>query len=177
MSKYIQLEIPFDFEEFRDIEGYEGLYQVSNQGRVYSLITNKFLRLASDRKGYLLVGLHKNGKTKTCRVHRLVANAFIPNPLHLPQINHISEIKSENHVSNLEWCDNKYNSTYGTKLEKVSKKVLQFTKDNKFVAEYPSTREAARALGIGHKEISRCCNGREHYNSAGGFVWKFKSVG
>lgn len=106
-------------EIFVDIEGYEGLYQVSNLGRVKSLNYNhtnqeKIIKFGENKDGYLLVSLCKNGKSKTCKVHRLVANAFLENLNNLPQVNHIDENKTNNIVSNLEWCDAKYNNTYGT---------------------------------------------------------------
>ncbi len=179
-----------DNEEFRDIEGYEGEYQISSYGRVYSVKSGKFLKVGKNKKGYLQIWLRKNGKKKTYSIHRLVAQAFIPNPLHLPQVNHKSEVKTENFVSNLEWCDNKYNVNYGTRtvrqlqhpnwkaahkkiVEKLSKPVLQFTKQGEFVAEFPSVKEASRQTKINDCSIGQCCNGR-NYKSAGGFVWRFK---
>lgn len=106
-------------EIFKDIENYEGLYQISNFGRVYSLISKKFMSPVSNGNGYLSVNLSKNGKLKHCYIHRLVASTFIPNPSNLPQINHISEIKTENFVSNLEWCTPKYNCNYGSHTERI----------------------------------------------------------
>ena len=176
-------------EVFKDIENYEGLYKVTNQGRVYSLISKKFLKPQSD-KGYLRVHLYKNNKQKNYKVHRLVANAFIPNPMNLPEVNHINEVKSDNRVSNLEWCSASYNCRYGARTARMmqhpnwkatrekcgtpKKAVLQFTKDGKFVAEYPSTIEAARQTSINQGNISNCCNGRKSYKSAGKYVWRYK---
>lgn len=114
-------------EVWKDIEGYEGLYQVSNMGRVKSLgatnrvgwhLREKILKQTIEPKGYLKVGLRKNNKIQTVRVHRLVANAFLPNPFNLPQVNHKDENKTNNHVENLEWCTNKYNNNYGSKPKK-----------------------------------------------------------
>ena len=114
-------------EEWRPIEGYEGLYEVSNLGRVRSLDRyveysngrihlhkGKVLSPAKDKNGYLKVVLNCNGKCKTTNIHRLVANVFIPNPDNLPMVNHKDEDKSNNSVDNLEWCDVKYNLSYGT---------------------------------------------------------------
>ena len=105
-------------EHWKDIEGYEGLYQVSDLGRVKALNYNKtgmerVLSAGKDTGGYMYVILHKNGKGKMCSVHRLVAQAFIPNPNGLPEINHKDECKTNNIVSNLEWCTAKYNMNYG----------------------------------------------------------------
>ena len=111
-------------EEWRPIEGYEGLYEVSSYGKVRSLDRydrmNRFwkgriLKSYTDTVGYLNVRLCSNGKLKHHLVHRLVAKAFIPNPDNLPQVNHRDEYKNNNRVENLEWCDGKYNVNYGTR--------------------------------------------------------------
>ena len=112
-------------EIWKDIKGYEGLYQVSNMGRIKSLGNNKtrkekILSLKPSNNGYIKVYLCKNGKQKPFSVHRLVAQAFLPNPDNLPEVNHIDENKENNHVKNLEWCDRKYNMTYGTRNERAS---------------------------------------------------------
>ncbi len=178
-------------EIFRDIENYENLYQISNLGRVYSVKSGKFLKPQKRKDNYLQVILWKNGKLKAYLVHRLVGQAFIPNPMNYKEVNHKSEIKTDNRVENLEWCDRSYNNSYGTRLErqlanpnwktshekiakKLSKPVLQFTRDNKFVAEFPSTMEAERQTRIFQTNISKCCNGK--LKSAGGFVWRFKNA-
>ena len=113
------------------IRGYEGIYEVSDQGRVKSIGYGKerILRPGRNTCGYLLVGLRKNREQKWYLVHRLVAQAFIPNPDNLPQVNHKDENKTNNSVQNLEWCDRKYNCNYGTRNQRISKPVLQFTKD------------------------------------------------
>ena len=180
-------------EILRDIENYENLYQISNLGRVYSLISGKFLKPQKDKDNYRQVVLCKNGKKKTYKIHRLVASAFIPNPLHLPQVNHKDENKTNNRVSNLEWMSHKENMNYGTRTErmmrhpnwrasiekclkaaheKLSKSVLQFDKQGEFVNEYPSTWEAARQTKINQGDISQCCLGKR--KSAGKYVWKYK---
>ena len=102
-------------EQWRDVDGYDGMYQVSDLGRVMSLKYGKVkvMKQGKNRKGYLFVNLHRYGKQKNVSVHRLVASAFIPNDDESKtQINHINEVKSENRVSNLEWCSAQYNSTY-----------------------------------------------------------------
>lgn len=115
-------------EIWKDILGYEGFYQVSSFGRVRSLDRydsrnyfrkGRILKLSADRKGYLRVGLHSNGKEKFYSVHRLVAEAFIHNPDNLPEVNHIDEDKTNNRVENLEFCDSKYNNNYGTRKDRI----------------------------------------------------------
>ena len=165
-------------EIWKDVKDYEGHYQVSDKGRVKSVKFGKeiFLKQGSCR-GYLQVGLHKNGKYKTYKVHRLVAQAFIQNPNNLPEVNHLDENKENNCVDNLEWCDGKYNMNYGTRTqrvtEKLSKPVLQFTKSGEFVREWKSEMDVQRNLGYDHGNISACCNGNR--KSAYGFLWKYKN--
>ena len=106
-------------EEWRDIKGYEGKYQVSNLGRVKSLNYNhtkkeKILSDYPNTYGYLYVNLYKNGKGKPFYIHKLVAQAFIDNPNNYREINHKDENKQNNRVENLEWCNRKYNCNYGT---------------------------------------------------------------
>lgn len=103
-------------EIWRPVVGYEGLYEVSSYGRVRRV--NKGLLKLQNVKGYNQVCLYKCGIRKIIKVHRMVAIAFIPNPDNLPQVNHRDEVKSNNCVENLEWCDNKYNNNYGTKIER-----------------------------------------------------------
>lgn len=117
-------------EEWRPVEGYEGLYEVSNTGRVrsfdryvkgksYRLHKGKVLSPGKNSRGYLSAVLSYNGKHKSITVHRLVAQAFLPNPDNLPEINHKDEDKTNNSVDNLEWCDHKYNNNYGSRKDKV----------------------------------------------------------
>ena len=184
-------------EIWKDIRNYDGLYQVSNTGKIKSLNyrhtgREKMLKLSVNNKGYLYVILYKNGVKKFYRINRLVAEAFISNPNNYPCVNHKDENKTNNFVcinedgtvdfkkSNLEWCDQKYNNNYGTRLERVaekttngkcSKPVLQIDQlTDAIIAEFPSIREVKRQLGISH--ISECCLGKR--NTAGGFIWKYK---
>ena len=123
-------------EEWRAVVGYEGLYEVSNTGKVrsldryvqqknmYKIITHIYhgreLSLKKHRDGYLVATLCKNKGLQSCQVHRIVATAFIPNPNELPQINHKDENKQNNNVNNLEWCTSKYNNNYGTRSQRMA---------------------------------------------------------
>ena len=178
-------------EIWKPVKGYEELYQVSNLGRVKSLERidchgqprkEKILRYGIN-KGYCYVTLCKNGKHTTFLVHRLVAEAFIPNPNNYPQVNHKDENPSNNCVENLEWCDQKYNSNYGTRNKrifekttngKLSRPVLQYDLEGNFIKEFPSTQEVQRELKIYQTSISACCRGK--LKTAYGFKWKYKKV-
>lgn len=169
-------------EVWKDIKGYEGIYQVSNLGRVKRIGvyknqfkewgSNRILKYATDKEGYLQVALSSNGKSHTFKVHRLVSIAFIPNPKNLPQINHKNEIKSDNRVDNLEWCSPSYNVNYGTRNEKQFKKIEQLNKGGKIVKEWNSIKEASDSLNIDASHIVKCCKGK--IKTAYGFVWRYK---
>lgn len=180
-------------EEWRDIEGYEGKYQVSNLGRVKSLsrkvyngngfyyTKSKILIPAMDNKGYNRVHLTKNGIGKTYKLHRLVAKAFIDNPNNLPQVNHKDENKLNNNASNLEWCINEYNRNYGTGQIRANKtktrKIICITTGEKF----DSTKEASEKYNICASGIRACCNNKR--KSAGKLAdgtrlaWKYFGEG
>lgn len=106
-------------EQWKDIKGYEGLYSISSYGRVWSYWKKDFKCPHPDKDGYLIIGLSKDHKLKKVKLHRLVAEAFIPNPDNLPCINHKDENKANNNVNNLEWCTVSYNNTYGTRIERA----------------------------------------------------------
>lgn len=161
-------------EIWKDIEGYEGLYQVSNFGRVKSLgrfkknnqIKEKILKPRINSSGYKQVSLY-NKFQKTYSVHRLVAKAFIPNPDNLPQVNHKDENKLNNHVNNLEWCNSKYNNNYGTHNKRVgrhfkggknpaAKKIICLTTNEVF--DY--IRKASKKYHIDESSISKVCKGK-----------------
>lgn len=180
-------------EIWKDIHGYEGLYQVSNLGRVKSLprtvvTCNGFPRhckgyvLAQTKspKGYMLVALQKNSTSTTTSVHRLVAQLFIANPNNFPCVNHKDENKQNNIAENLEWCSYKYNSNYGTRTERYikskSRKVVKLSKTGDKICVYDSAICAAKSIAnknlhsqAGH--IRDVCNGV--YETSGGYKWKY----
>lgn len=166
-------------EIWKDISNYEGHYQVSNLGNVRSIKNNKIILLKpyknTKRYGYLEVYLRLPGSKKTYKIHRLVAEAFIPNPDNLPQINHIDENKENNIVSNLEWCTAKYNLNYGSHNKKISqalkRKVFQYSKDGILLAEFNSQTEAAKLTGSKQGGISDCIRGK--IKTHNGYIWKY----
>ena len=177
-------------EEWRPISGYERLYEISNLGRVKSLkrwiranrtgrriIKSKILSICVNSAGYSIVVLCNNGKKKSHMVHRLVAESFISNPTKYPCVNHKDEDKTNNNVSNLEWCTQEYNANYGTGVAKCSSakfKPVCMLNDNLEVLHcYESAKNAELETGISRKTISRVCNGKS--KSAGGYKWKFNT--
>ena len=180
-----------------DSEIYEGLYKVSNWGRILSLdyrntgkaeLMNPF----EIPNGYLQVGLSKNGEYKKCYVHRLVAETFLPNPENLPEVNHKDEDKTNNFVflnedgsvdkekSNLEWKNHRDNCNHGTRNERIgktstngkqSKKVLQLSLSGELIREWPSIHECGRN-GFDFRNVSACCRGER--KTAYGFRWMYK---
>ena len=137
---------------FKDIKNYEGLYGITSCGRVWSYRRKKFLRPRKNTSGYWQVCLCKNGEQKNFLLHRLVAEAYLPNPQNLPEINHIDECKEHNFIRNLEWCDRKYNVVYS-----LAKPVYCVELDRVF----ESAHEAARQLGLYATKITNCCKGKQ----------------
>lgn len=175
-------------EIWKPITDYENLYEVSNIGRVKSLNYNhtgeeKLLKQKTNKKnGYHTVVLYKYGKTEYPSVHRLVAQAFIPNPDNLPQVNHKDENTENNCVDNLEWCTAKYNLEYnnGQKRRacsrtngKLSKQIAQYTFDLpcELIKVWPSISEIERQTGYSKSNIFYCCNGK--YKQAYGYQWAY----
>lgn len=176
-------------EIWRSIQGYEGLYEVSNIGNVRSLDRIVKMKNGANRTTYgkMLsktsynstscyegVTLCKGGICKKYSVHRLVADAFIPNPDDLPEINHKDEDKRNNNADNLEWCDRRYNNTYGTAKFRAAmtqgKPVLQLL-DGKIINGWPSMGLAAAFTGASQSGISACCHGVG--KTSGGYEWRF----
>lgn len=186
-------------EIWEDVPGYQDFYQISNLGRVKSLsrtityeptkfypngrqrvLKEKILTPCKDKKGYLFVQLFKNGHFKSKKVHRLVAETFIPNPNNYPIVNHKDCVRNNNCVDNLEWCTDEYNCNYNNAVEKrisqIRKPILQYTLDNKFIKEWSSPTEFVKYLGIKQgngTNILKACNGI--YKQAFGYKWKLKN--
>ena len=169
-------------EIWKDIEGYEGKYKISNLGRVKSLKYmhqnhENILKLIKTQYGYYKIKLCAEGKVKTYLVHRLVAKTFIPNPNNYPCINHKDENKQNNYVDNLEWCTIAYNNAYGTHNESVrqhqqSKRVGQFKLDNmELINIYPSVASTANAIGVSRRYIRENCQGKRE--SVKGYIFRF----
>lgn len=162
-------------EEWKPVVGYEGLYMVSNIGRIYGLKRKNFVSVCIRKDGYTKVGLYKKGVRTHHGVHRLVALAFVDNPLYLPQVNHIDENKTNNSADNLEWCTAKENVNYGTRTKRASdscKKVIQqIDKNGIVVGTYLGLKAAAEAVGGKSRSIGACCEGRQ--KSSKGFYWRY----
>ncbi len=180
-------------EIWKDIKGYEGLYQISNYGRVKSLpkkalrrygtyrnVKERILKTSKSYKHspYSSVIIRKDGVPKTVSVHRLVAEHFIPNPKNYKYINHKDENKLNNRVDNLEWCSAKYNANYGTSKSKISNKrkkaVIQYSLQNEFIAEYDSLKSLKELKGFDPSLVSCVCRGI--YKQAYGYKFKYKEA-
>lgn len=181
--------------ERRIIPGYPR-YEVSDDGSIFNRENGRQLKLSKQSGGYLSVELFKEpGKSKRVLVHRLVAMAFIENPNNLPVVNHKDANRSNNQVSNLEWCTGKYNVNYGdvqekkiahtqwfykseriketarTNGRKSSKPVEQLSKDGCVISFFSSGKIASVTTGINHSHIMECCAGKR--KTAGGYIWKY----
>lgn len=163
-------------EVWKPVIGYEGSYECSNLGRIRSVerfdnnkhfLKGRIIKQHKDKLGYKKVTLSKDCKIKTHKAHRLIAKAFIPNTNNYPVINHIDKNPSNNSVSNLEWCTQKYNVEYSK-----NKKILQYTKEGLFIREWKNSVTIQKELGYDCSSISKCCKGK--YNSMYGFKWCYK---
>jgi hypothetical protein len=187
-------------EEWRDIEGYEGLYQVSNEGRVKSLarvilrsngrqqhVNEKILKYGKDNGGYYQVCIQKDGSKQSCKVHKLVANAFIPNPNGYNVVHHKDHNRQNNFVENLEWIDEyKHRSMHYNEIKEyitevckkvltcrtdLSKKVEQIDPETMQILRiWGSTRECGRN-GYDQSHVASCCRGETKIHK--GFIWRY----
>lgn len=162
-------------ELWKPVDGYEGKYEVSNFGRVFSRLSNRFIGGSPDDKGYLRVKLYGNNGKKSIRVHQLVARAFIPNIANYTVINHIDEDKLNNRFDNLEWCTQQYNMNAGSLPERwrsrPSCKPVVAVK-GLLKIKFPSVSKAAERLGgLNQSHISACCRGNRKTHKGWSFIW------
>lgn len=158
--------------EWKDIVGYEGYYQIDINGNIKSLRTGEIRKpVLNKRNGYLTVVLCGYKKKTTEYVHRLVAKTFIENPHQFKCVNHINEIKTDNRVENLEWCTQAYNNKFNNKDQRSCKAILQIEPNTGECVEWTSARKAHNYGIANYKNISACCRGKR--KTAGGYEWRF----
>lgn len=175
-------------EIWRDIKGYEGLYQVSSFGRVRSLdrldganrrLTGKILKCGTDKDGYLQVTLCKDSTKSTKKIHRLVAQAFVSNSENKPEINHIDEDKANNRVNNLEWSTRKENNNHGTHNERSSRTqsipIISTNLKTGECREFYGTNECGRQLNLNPGHINEVLKGKRR--QTGGYTFKYLNKG
>lgn len=158
-------------EIWKDVKGYEELYQVSNLGRVKRVETDRILKVRVKRHGYLGVVLYNNSEPKHYIIHRLVAEAFIPNHENKPQVNHIDEDKTNNTVANLEWVTAKENANHGTRNSTMSHKIVAINSLTGDSYRFNSIRECARTLKLSNGNISRFFSGE--LSHVGGYIFEY----
>lgn len=172
-------------EVWKDIPNYNGMYKVSNYGKIISLHYGKAkeLKPRKTKRGYLKVALFKNGIRKEFSIHRIVALTFLDNPNNYKEVNHKDENIENNIVWNLEWCDRIYNCNYGTRNERISKnninnekrnkKVNQYDLQGNFIKTWNSIKEVSETLKICKSHIGCCCKGIYGRKTSGGYKWKY----
>ena len=164
---------------WKDVPGYEGIYEVSNEGMIRG--KNGLRKLQINCHGYYYIKLCNNGHEKKYQVHRLVAKAFLPNPNEYKEINHKDENPKNNRVDNLEWCDRTYNNNYGTRNKRAGKAISEalslpvmcFDKYGFYVKTYRSAKVAAKELGLKSHSGITFCTGKKR-DKAGGFYWRYE---
>lgn len=179
-----------DDEIWKDIKGFEGMYQISNLGRVKSLKRKRnninrieqehLIKQFDNSKGYLQFSLFKDEKKYTFRTHRILAETFIPNPKKYKVVNHINGHKKDNRLENLEWCTYKYNTQHAwknglcsiNKFKHYTTKVLQIDNNDNILAVYMSQRIASKINNISYRALNMCLKGKN--KTCGGYKWKYK---
>ena len=170
----------------KNIIGYEGLYVINDSNiddeTVFGIIQNHFIKTRINNKGYKTVVLRKNGVGKTYSLHRLLAEAFIPNPDNKPCVDHINTIITDNRIENLRWATHQENSNNPTTLENMrdsqinnpykSLKVYQYNKDGSLFRVWKSVGECARN-GYNKGHVAACCRGEA--KSHKGYIWKYEN--
>lgn len=189
-ERWFNLE-PLENEIWKDIEGYEGIYKISNYGRIITI------GKPNNKQGYIYervivlknqinqktnykcwrIGLTKNKHKTTYLVHRLVAKTFIPNPNKYKEVNHKNENPLDNRVENLEWCDRLYNANYGygmkTRNVKRSKPIIQYYANGKLRKIYINSSEIKNTTNYKLSNIINCCNGKQNYKTAYNSKWEY----
>lgn len=161
-----------NMEEWRDVVGAEEYYQISSFGRVKNKGTGEILK-PSKSGDYRHIEL-RYGINKHFLIHRMVAEAFIPNPFNFRCVNHIDENKENNHVDNLEWCSQKYNLSYGKNATQRNQRIIQYDSNGNALKIWESMKEASECLGINAEGISGCCRGKK--KSCGGYAWTYANI-
>lgn len=177
-------------EVWKDVDGFEGIYQISNYGRIKALprdvrtcgngkrhIAEHIVKPIRCKNGYLEANFSIRQKRTVRLLHRVVAQAFIPNPENLPEVNHKDENIENCRADNLEWCTSKYNANYGSRNAKMienrgnNKPVIQKTKAGEFVKRFASIAEASRETGAFDSAIIKVCNGKQ--KTSVGYKWEY----
>ena len=171
-------------EIWKDIKGYEGLYQVSKSGKIKSIRNNIYLKPNLQVNGYLRISLSKNGKIQYKNIHRLVAETFIDNENNYPVINHIDGNKLNNNADNLEWCSYQHNNLEARRLKLNITKKGKFNHKSRIVVQYDTNGNIikvwdymgliTKTLGYDYTSISRCCSGKQ--KTSYGYIWKYKEA-
>lgn len=159
-------------EEWKDVIGAEKYYQISSKGRIRNKITKDILK-PSTSGNYRHIEL-RYGINKNVLIHKLVAEAFIPNPFNLRCVNHIDENKENNCVENLEWCSAKYNVNYGNGALKRNQRIIQYDLEGNAIKIWESMKDASESLGLYYQGISACCRGKK--KSCGGYAWTYANI-